>query len=515
LEYFFADLNGTTIEGNGWQSVQMDLTSLDTLITTRPFELNIRSKDDSLEFIGFLTDQVERLSGPFEIDMQLTGSLNNPTLNQGYFKLSGGTLELSRVRNPLVNVEINAEIENSVMTIQTFSAESAKEKDLWESAMGIFKRLIRLLGGRTQAEGTIEIDGTIDFTNLKHPKIDLNLDLYKLYIDYFIENTEMVLSSSALKISGRDTLTLTGNLDIDEGNYMVDIAKLQKNIYLSQATVEKSRALAWNIDLSMPGNFMISSSKLDLINNFQFEISGNIRSVQQPFAQNMELTGYMDIVSGKYGSWGQDFEIQTGSINFTDPNKINPDINIMAEKRSRNYVFELSISGKLEKQVIDLRVKDEDNNYLNYSDSDKLTLLTLGARTSRLQASDLAKAGGDVLTTSVETAFGRGAESVTGLDKVELNLKETVVDMESMKLNNGLKDASISFGKYLTSNLYLEYRSKLGEGTIPVPKLTWVPGNQIFLEYRINKYWSLDSFYQQTQRGNNMIKLALSWKTTF
>jgi autotransporter translocation and assembly factor TamB len=229
----------------------------------------------------------------------------------------------------------------------------------------------------------------------------------------------------------------------------------------------------------------------------------------------MELTGYMDIVSGKYGSWGQDFEIQTGSINFTDPNKINPDINIMAEKRSRDYVFELSINGNLEKQVIDLQVRDEDNNYLNYSDSDKLTLLTLGAMTSQLQASDLARAGGDVLTTSVETAFGRGAESITGLDKVELNLQETVVDLESMKLNNGLTDASISFGKYLTSNLYLEYRSKLGEGTIPVPKLTWAPGNQIFLEYRINKYWSLDSFYQQTQRGNNMIKLSLAWKTTF
>lgn len=515
LEHIFADLNGTAFEGNGWQLIQMDLTSLDTLITSRPFELNIRTKDDSLEFIGFLTDQVERLSGPFEIDLQFNGSLNNPSLSHGFFKVSDGILELSRVRNPLVNVEIDAEIQNSVMNFQTFSAEAAKDKDFWESTIGIFKRLIRLLGGRTQAEGTIEIDGTIDFTNLIHPKIDLNLDLYKLYIDYFVENTDMILSSSGLNISGRDTLTITGNLDIDEGNYMVDVAKLQKNIYLSQATVQKGRAMAWNIDVSMPGNFMIRSSKLDLINNFQFEISGNIRTVQKPFAQNMELTGYMDIMSGKYGSWGQDFEIQTGNINFTDPNKINPDINIIAEKRSRDYLFELSITGNLEKQVIDLQVRDGDGNILNYSDSDKLTLLTLGTRTSRLQASDLAKAGGDVLTTSVETAFGRGAESITGLDKVELDLNESVVDLESMKLNNGLSDASISFGKYLTSNLYLEYRSKLGEGTIPVPKLTWVPGNQIFLEYRFNKNWSLDSFYQQTQRGNNMVKLSVSWKTTF
>jgi len=330
-----------------------------------------------------------------------------------------------------------------------------------------------------------------------------------------MKNTNMILTSGDLKITGRDTLMVEGTVEVDEGLYVVDLAKLQKNLYLTQAGIEKGRTLAWNLDITMPGNFIIRSSKLDLINNFQFEISGDIRTIQEPYADNMELTGYMDIISGKYGSWGQDFEIQSGNINFTDPNQINPEVNIRAEKPSRGYIFELSITGNLEKQQIGLQVKDEDNNYLNYSDSDKLTLLTLGTMTSQLQAADLATAGGDVITTSVETAFSRGAESITGLDKVELDLKANVIDLQSLKLNDGLQDASISFGKYLTSNLYLEYRSKLGEGTIPVPKLNWVPGNQIFLEYRFNKNWSLDSFYQQTQRGNNKIKLSLSWKTTF
>jgi autotransporter translocation and assembly factor TamB len=515
IEHLYADLNGTSFQGSGWQSVNLDLTSLDTLFTSRPLELNLHSQDNNLEFIGYLTDQVERIRGPFEIDVWLTGSLAYPSLSRGRIKLRDGVLELSRVRNPLTNVKIDAEIENSILTFQTFSAEAAKKKDLWESSIALISRVIRLFGGKTKAEGVVDLQGRIDLSDILHPRMDLGLDMYKLYIDYFVENTNMVLTSSDLKISGRDTLMVDGSIEVDEGLYVVDIAKLQKNIYLTQARVEKGRTLAWNMDIALPGNFVIRSSKLDLINNFQFEISGDVRTIQEPYADNMELTGYMDIISGKYGSWGQDFEIQSGNINFTDPNQINPEVNIRAEKRSRGYTFELSITGNLEKQQISLQVKDEDNNYLNYSDSDKLTLLTLGTMTSQLQAADLATAGGDVITTSVETAFSRGAESITGLDKVELDLKANVIDLQSLKLNDGLEDASISFGKYLTSNLYLEYRSKLGEGTIPVPKLNWVPGNQIFLEYRFNKNWSIDSFYQQTQRGNNKIKLSLAWKTTF
>ena len=109
----------------------------------------------------------------------------------------------------------------------------------------------------------------------------------------------------------------------------------------------------------------------------------------------------------------------------------------------------------------------------------------------------------------------RGAESATGLDKVEIKSEQGLVDLQSMKLNSGLKDASISIGKYLSSSLYLEYKSKLGGGMIPAPKLSWEPGNQLGLEYRINKNWSIDSFYSQTQLGNNQIQISLSWKTTF
>ena len=190
-------------------------------------------------------------------------------------------------------------------------------------------------------------------------------------------------------------------------------------------------------------------------------------------------------------------------------------MDITAEKASRGLVFELSIRGNLEKQVLDLQVRDETNQYLNYTMSDKITLLSLGATSDQLSGSSLATAGEDVINTSVETAFSRGAETITGLDKVSIDMEGSMVDLQSMKLNNGLKDASLSLGKYIYSNLYLEYTSKMGGGTVPTPKLSWEPGNQIGLKYRINRNWSVNSDYSRTQRGNNLIQISLSWKTTF
>jgi hypothetical protein len=515
LEYLSADLNETTIEGDGLLLMQMDFTNPDTMISKRPFVLNLRSIDDKIEFIQFLNDQVERITGQFELDLQINGTLEKPALHRGFIKLNDGELELSRVRNRLLDVKIDAEIENNLMTIKTFSAQAVKKKDFLQKTYGLIKRLFRLFGGSFKPEGVVDIDGTIRFKDLLHPELNLSMDMYQLYVDYFIENTELVISCNDLKISGRDTINLAGSLDIDEGAYIVDLAKLQKNIYLSETSAGEVRTLAWNLDLSLPGNFMISSSKLDLVNNFQFEISGDIRSIQEPHNPSMGLTGSMEILTGKYGSWGQDFEIQSGTIKFINPEQINPEIDILAEKRSRGHIFELSILGNLEKQQLNLQVKDENHNYLNYSMSDKITLLSLGTTTSNLQPADFATARHDVITTSVETAIGRGMESITGLDRVEVDLESKVVDLESTKLNDGLSDASISFGKYLTSNLYLEYKSQLGEGTIPAPKLSWAPGNQISLEYRFNKNWSINSFYAQTHRGNNLIQLSLYWKTTF
>lgn len=511
IDHLAFDLNKTNFEANGWQLINFDLTNADSIFSGLPFQLHVSSRDNQISFLGNFLDQVEKIEGPYEADFTLSGTPDKPALTDGYFRLQDGQLVLSRIRNPITELQIDATIENSMMEIHSISGYAGKDTDFWEDAYGVVKRFFRLFTGETIKEGSLHGEGYVSLDDITHPKINLSIDAYKIYLDYFIENTNFVISTNDLKVEGRDTINVSGEITIDEGEYLVDVSKLQKNIYLSSTTPIDAKPITWNLDLIIPGNFIISSSKMDLGNNFNFEIMGNFRSIQEVNDPTMDLTGHMEIISGRYGSWGQNFIISHGNIAFTDPKVINPDINIRAEKMTGEYIVEIVLSGTMEKLNREVQVKNKDGTYLtNLSDQEVLSLISVGQRQM-----DLAGAGEQVISTSVESAIGRGAEALTGLDKVEIGTSGSLVDLQSMKLNNGIESASVSLGKYLTSNLYVEYTGMFGSSTVPTPSLSWRPGNQIGVEYRINKNWSVGSNYLHTQRGNSIYRITLGWKTSF
>ena len=511
IDHLALDLNDTDFEAKGWQLINFDLSNVDSIFTGLPFQLQVNSVDDNISFLGNILDQVERIEGPYEAAFTLSGTFDKPALTDGYFRLQDGQLVLSRIRNPITDLQIDATIENSMMEIHSISGYAGKDTDFWEDAYGVVKRFFRLFTGETRKEGSLNGEGYISLDDIMRPKINLSIDTYKIYLDYFIENTNFVITTDDLQIQGRDTINVTGEITIDEGEYFVDVSKLRKNIYLTSSTPIVERPITWNLDLTIPGNFIISSSRLDLGNNFNFEIMGNFRSIQEANEPTMDLTGYMEIISGRYSSWGQNFTIAYGSIAFTDPKVINPDINIRAEKMTGEYIVEIVLNGTLDKLNREIQVRGSDGTYLtNLSDQEVLSLVSIGQRQM-----NLAGAGEQVISTTVETAIGRGAEALTGLDKVEIGTSGSLVDLQSMKLNNGIESASVSLGKYLSSNLYIEYTGMFGHSSVPTPTLTWRPGNQIGLEYRINKNWSVGSNFLHTQRGNNVYRIALAWKTSF
>jgi autotransporter translocation and assembly factor TamB len=513
VERLGLDLNGTYLSGDGWHLINLDIEQLDSIFADYPFQLNLVSKDDQINFIGNILDQIERIEGPYEAAFTIGGTLKKPSLLNGYFRMEDGQMILSRVRNPVTELEIDATIDGSVMFINSISAYAYKETDFWDDAIGVFNSLFRAARGETRREGGLYGEGTIHLDDLTHPRINLSMNAYQLYLDYFVENTNFIVTTDDLQIFGRDTIAIEGSMTIEEGNYIVDVDKLRKNIYLSSSEVQQSRPTTWNLDLTIPGNFNITSSELDMLNNFKFEIMGNLRTIQEANAPAMNLTGHLEIISGKYGSWGQNFGIKTGTIDFTDPRKINPDIDISAEKRTGDYIVEINLSGTLDELVQQVQVKDINGNYLtNLSDQEILSLVSLGTIDF-----NVANAGGHVIGTSVETVIERGAEKITGLDKVEISSSKggNLIDVQSMRLNEGIKDASVSLGKYLTSDLYVEYTGMFGSNAVPAPTVTWKPGNQFGIQYRINRNWSVNSYYLKTQRGNSIYNVSLAWRLSF
>jgi len=509
-------LNQTSFDLRGWLKYDLNLAAIDTVILDKPMEFVLRSSDDEISFIGYLNEQVDALKGPYDLELHIAGTPDKPALSSGYMRMQDGEILLSRVRDPLRRVEIDVSAEDSLLTLNRFRAYSVQDKDLLEKTW----RWIQLLvpgSSRKLNEGRLSVKGTVGTADLLRPKMDLKIRMDEFYVDYFIENAAVLINAKNLKVQGQDTLRVTGKLTIPKGTYEVDLSQMEKNIYLYEATVQETVPFtAVNLAVEIPGNFVVTSSALDLANNFKIVILGDLRVIIEPPSDETQISGHLETISGKYSSWNQNFDVQNGSIDFKNPKVINPDIELLVVKKIGQRLFEVSVTGNLEKMKQEIRIT-EDGVELDMSYLDKVTMLTLGADLQQITTqtdSTFRKVGEDVATTSLLTAVERGAEKYVGLDKVEISKNEMLLDLERMRLNNGLREASISFGKYLTSDLYVEYRTKFG-GDFPTPKLSWQAGNRLGLQYRISRLWSVDSYYEKTVQGNNKIRLGIKWELTF
>ena len=509
--------NKTRFDLRGWQRYNLNLADIDTNILNQPWNLYLRSSDDGINFLGLFNEQLESIEGVYDLELYIGGTPLKPAITQGHIKMDNGSLLLARVMDPIERLKMDITIADSVMTIHEFSGYSIEEKDFWQRGWRLIKALVPW-SGRKINEGYVSAKGSIALHDATRPRLDLTVNMDELYINYFVENTKLLLTTRRLSISGRDTISVAGSFYIPKAEYEVDFAKIERNLYLYETTTEPLTPpyLAVNLNVFIPGGFTITSSPLDLTNNFRVGINGNLQIIIEPADVITQISGHLEITSGKYSSWNQNFEVRSGSIDFINPKVLNPDINLVAAKQLGPRLFELIISGNLEKLSQQIRVS-EGGREIDLPMMDKIAMLTFGTDLQQVTTrtdSTLRNVGSEIVTTSLLTAVERGAEQLTGLDKVEITASDNILDLNRVRLNNGLKDASISLGKYLTTDLYIEYRTQFNEG-VPAPRLSWDAGNRLGLEYRINRHWSFDSFYEKTMQGNNKIQLGLNWQYQF
>ncbi len=516
LDSLHVVLDGTSIKASGWQDYPLSLVHFDADILNKPFSLHLQSQDNQIFFLRNLIEEVESIQGPYQIDLQIAGTPLHPGIKSGVIRLENGQILLSIIRDPITKVNFDATISDYQLTINTCTAHSVEEKDflekLWRLVNSIFpwnKRSIR--------EGYLAGHGTIDLRDLTRPRLDLSLKLDEFYVDYFIQNVKVLVTTRNLKITGRDTIFVSGDLYIPKGIVEIDLDQIARSVYLTEEVIKPEPPfLALNLNVEIPGNFTVTSSPLNLTNNFRIVFLGDLQITMEPPSDEPRILGHLEAISGKYASWNQNFIVQSATIDFKNKIPIDPDIDVIAIKQLGNKKFELALNGSVSNLNQQIRVF-ENGRELSLSAFDKIALLTLGADISTVQSnpdSALRDVGEKIATTSILTAVERGAEKFTGLDRVEINASGSLVNLSRFKLNNGLSDASIAFGKYLTSDLYIEYRTRFSQN-IPAPRLSWDAGNRIGLQYRINRYWTLDSYYEKTERGNTRIRFGLNWEYSF
>lgn len=493
-----------------WQELEFDSSFAERLVQDKDFRLSIEIDEDSLNFLNVLNPELESLIGDIRVSAELAGDYDRPQLTRGNIQVANGTLYLAKFENAISEINFAGHLSGDSLLIDQMQARSPRQRSGGSFLRRWFAKVQRWFYS-PQENGDITGSGYIVLSEIDRPKLDLSIKMRDAYFNNFIENVAITASSGNLRIQGRDTIAVTGDVLIRAGTVLIDFEEQEKNLLLATEVRETPPYLQYNLNVEILPNFHIRSE--DLLNSFDMQIAGNLRILQEPRALP-EMYGVLE-TSGKYYIQGQDFDIQSGRIDFANPKEL-PELNLVARKERNNLVFNLNVRGKLDNPEKEIVIQDENGQTLPYTDvKDQMALLLFGVTFNDLgsgTASRIANTGGEAVTQIMISRIEAEARTFTGLDRIRLDTQESFF---TNRLN---QPSSLSLGKYLTPKLYLEYKSRLsssGLGGVPAPSLSWEAGNRIYLQYRLNRTWSFSTFYENTEEGNGKVKFDINWQIGF
>lgn len=183
-----------------------------------------------------------------------------------------------------------------------------------------------------------------------------------------------------------------------------------------------------------------------------------------------QLLGRLEARTGVAYFRRNDFKIQHASVDFVDPNRINPVLDIQAETRVREYTIRMAVSGAADRAVVSF-VSDPP-----LSETDVLSMLALGKTSADLKGKG-AEVGmseaASLATGQYQDIFERRARSLTGLDRFQVD----------PYLSKDTSVPRVTVGKELIQDkLYFTYSSNVG---------TTTPDTVLRIEYVLDKHFSL------------------------
>ncbi len=308
--------------------------------------------------------------------------------------------------------------------------------------------------------GKIDLAGKIDLKDFQPVKADLNLNLNALPLN--VPETMNMLLNAKLKLTGTsEKSALTGEATILEGTYykdvnlsMVDILKgaTQKKretspISSSEMTQPFLKNMTLDIIVKRRNPFLVENNLASLDIHPDLRIYGKLNQVL--------ISGRAEIGSGTITYQKKEFDVKKGAIDFLNPYKIEPTLDIESEVTVRDWIIYLTVSGTPDQLIIKLSSDPAEE------DGDILSLLLLGKTAKELtggSGSGSSKTPAQMAAEIVAKTVGKNIKDATGLDILDVDFK----DGEGGKDSEGVK---VTLGKNLSRRMTVKYamESKNGE----------------------------------------------------
>ncbi|MDM8525097.1 translocation/assembly module TamB domain-containing protein [Desulfococcaceae bacterium HSG8] len=397
-----------------------------------PFDIKLDG-DVPLEVASLFTGELPDIKGKLSLSARMKGTPSDPDI-RGTIGLDKVSMTVPGLQQRLHDVQGKIEVTPKVANIK-------KIKGQLDS-------------------GQFDLTGKIDLDKFKPVKISANLNTHALPIN--VPDTLDMLLNTSLRVRGTpEKSAITGDAVILEGTYYKDVNLSLLNT-LQNVGKKKRETAPSSPSSGMKGPFLKNMS-LDISvkrrnaflvdNNLaQLEINPDLRiygTLNRPL-----VSGRANIDSGTITYQKRTFDVKKGVIDFLNPYKIEPTLDVESEVTVRKWAVFLAVSGTPDALNFNLTSTPPEEH------GDILSLLVLGKTTK-----ELSKGGGgsssaptQMIAEVIEETFGDDIKKAAGLDilKVEFQGEGDQGDSD---------DVTVTMGKKLSRQMTVKYavESRNGE----------------------------------------------------
>lgn len=417
---------------------------IDVMVTPQKITVNsleLKGKELGLFAQGFLDFQ-----GRF--DLALDGIIDlRPVLpflpkTAGITSLAGHVQLICNMRGTFANPEIEgiAEINNGSIQLEAYPDPAIDiHGRLAFTKKGI--EIIRLEGN--VSKGSFVSYGIFNYHGLTPDTFSIDVEGKNIIVQNIVEALTLTVSPH-IRISGDfNRQELVGEVLVHNALYTKDLdlqtmvfEKNRKKIVLPTIeTGQEQGQIELDLLVTAPKNIVIRNKLAELDLRANLHIQG---TVEEP-----QLEGRVEVLKGTILFGNRKYRILSGVLDFTDPSRLNPEMNIQVETVVQEYKISLGIEGNLDQFTLDMRSEPE----LSKGQITRLLATGSGAGTN----------GYGLVTKPIQTFVEGQIEKAVKLDQF-------TVDVDPLLANSNGEEATprVTLGKRLFKDLLLTFTTTVG-----------------------------------------------------
>jgi hypothetical protein len=440
----------------------------------------VHSNGISLAFLNSISPRnVQHLEGNISMDIALTGPIKRPVANGGLW-LWGGQAKIIPLGVGLDALTLTVLISPQAIFLQDLNARSK--------------------------DGTINSWGQVALDSYRPTAIELRLKMDNWpaiatpeYLAYTAANIRLSGTPEAAKLAGKvevlwgvlkPELAFLGTSDTVKPDNTVEV------IY--DGVVPPAPPLS----APPPGANLYQNLAIDLIAEIHrntwvkvagssAELEGKVH-VEKKSGGPLTLLGSIDTVRGQIAIAGQPLDLQKGDLTFTGDAKIDPSLDIVAQRKLPQYTVSANISGTAQKPTLTFSSDPQ------MSQADILSVLMFGRPTSELnngQQASLQNQAATIAGSYAANQIGQSVADALGLQALQFSVE------------NGMAGV----GTYLGQDVFLSASQNVAPQTEQIPGQ---PSQKATIQYYLTKHWEIDTSESRSTLGNAS-ELNLLWHTQY